>query len=255
MTNDGWPPASTRQLLTGVEFAEDGAIRLTKDALRARRRHRRGVRAAGVSPAIERRRRTSSKPMPAWPSPLLDEGWPFLEALRVPLLAILNAPHRFSIRPASSSGDRKRTRRGWMISPWRRDSPTSCGGVRPTTPSSTWPARVACPTRRCWRSRSTGCSTTSKRERFVKDFAGQAFRLYEMLVTSPDPELYPEYDDQLAQAIKRETELFLDELIAEDLGVGHLIDADFTFVNRRLAEHYGICRHRGAADAQGDAAG
>ena len=76
--------------------------------------------------------------------------------------------------------------------------------------------------------------------RFVRDFAGQAFRLYEIKATSPDAGLYPEYDDRLGQAMQRETELFLAELIAGNHDVGSLIDADFTFVNRRLAEHYGI---------------
>ena len=61
-----------------------------------------------------------------------------------------------------------------------------------------------------------------------------------MRQTSPDSGLYPEYDDRLGQAMRQETELFLTELIAEDLSVDHLIDADFTFVNRRLAEHYGL---------------
>ena len=77
-------------------------------------------------------------------------------------------------------------------------------------------------------------------ERFVHDFAGQAFRLYEMKATNPDSGLYPEYDDRLGQAMARETQLFLAELIAGDHGVGSLIDADFTFLNRRLADHYGI---------------
>ena len=76
--------------------------------------------------------------------------------------------------------------------------------------------------------------------RFVRDFAGQAFRLYELQATAPDAGLYPEYDDRLGQAMARETELFLAELIAGNHDVGSLIDTDFTFVNRRLAEHYGI---------------
>ena len=77
-------------------------------------------------------------------------------------------------------------------------------------------------------------------ERFAKDFAGQAFRLYELGATSPDPGLYPEFDDRLARAMFRETELFLAELVDDNLGVGQLIDTDFTFLNRRLAEHYDI---------------
>ena len=80
----------------------------------------------------------------------------------------------------------------------------------------------------------------SKSARFVEDFGGQTFRLYEIKATTPDKGLYPEFDDPLAQALAQETELFLTELIARNLGVGQLIDADFTFVNRPLAEHYGL---------------
>ena len=79
-----------------------------------------------------------------------------------------------------------------------------------------------------------------KSQRFIEDFVGQAFRLYELYATSPDPRLYPEYDSRLARAMAEETELFLAELIDEDHGIRNLIKADFTFLNRRLAEHYGI---------------
>ena len=80
----------------------------------------------------------------------------------------------------------------------------------------------------------------SRSQRFIKDYAGQAYRLYELKANTPDKGLFPEYDDRLGQAIERETELFLAELISKNHGVGKLIDADFTFVNRRLADHYGI---------------
>ena len=79
-----------------------------------------------------------------------------------------------------------------------------------------------------------------KSNRFVKDFLGQWLRLDELNATTPDEHLYPEFDDVLNQAIARESELFFAELIKQNLGVGHLIDSDFTFLNRRLAEHYGI---------------
>ena len=61
-----------------------------------------------------------------------------------------------------------------------------------------------------------------------------------MKATAPDLKLYPEYDDRLGQAAELETELFLAELIEQNLGIANLIDADFTFLNRRLAEHYGV---------------
>ena len=72
----------------------------------------------------------------------------------------------------------------------------------------------------------------SKSQRFIKDFVGQAYRLNELKATSPDKGLYPEYDDRLGQAMQMETELFLAELISENLSLENLIDSDFTFLNQ-----------------------
>ena len=85
----------------------------------------------------------------------------------------------------------------------------------------------------------------SKSQRFIKDFVGQAYRLNELKATSPDKGLYPEYDDRLGQAMQMETELFLAELISENLSLENLIDSDFTFLNRRLADHYQIDEIKG----------
>ena len=85
----------------------------------------------------------------------------------------------------------------------------------------------------------------SKSQRFIKDFVGQAYRLNELKATSPDKGLYPEYDDRLGQAMQMETELFLAELVLENLSLENLIDSDFTFLNRRLADHYQIDEIKG----------
>ena len=60
--------------------------------------------------------------------------------------------------------------------------------------------------------------------------------------TSPDVELYPEYDldDLLVESAVDETRLFFAELLTRNLGVSNLIDSDFTYLNNRLAVHYGI---------------
>lgn len=76
--------------------------------------------------------------------------------------------------------------------------------------------------------------------RFVEDFVGQWLRLHQVDATTPDEGLYPEFDETLAAAIPRETELFFAELIRENLSLTNLIDADFTMLNARLAEHYEI---------------
>ena len=77
-------------------------------------------------------------------------------------------------------------------------------------------------------------------ERFVHDFLDQWLDLDRIDATTPDAYLYPEYDDVLRRAMLAETREFFAHLIDENLSVANLIDSDFTFLNRRLAEHYGI---------------
>jgi hypothetical protein len=71
-------------------------------------------------------------------------------------------------------------------------------------------------------------------------FAGQWFRLQDLYKVRPDPNFYPNFDENLADAMRRETELFFNHLVAEDRSVLELYNADYTFLNERLALHYGI---------------
>ena len=75
---------------------------------------------------------------------------------------------------------------------------------------------------------------------FVNDFAGQWLNLRRVEEVVVDPIRYPNYDETLLQAFKRETELFLASTLEDDRSVAELLDADYTFVNERLARHYGI---------------
>ena len=79
-----------------------------------------------------------------------------------------------------------------------------------------------------------------KCQRFISDFCRQWLQLSEIDATVPDKRLYPEFDELLKHSMLDETEHFIAHLIEKDLSVSNLIDSDFTFVNRRLAEHYGI---------------
>ena len=79
-----------------------------------------------------------------------------------------------------------------------------------------------------------------KAKRFIKDFAGQWLQLYEIDATSPDRKLYPEFDDLLKHSMLTETESFLFGLVEEDLSTSNLVDSKFAYLNRTLAEHYGI---------------
>jgi mono/diheme cytochrome c family protein len=74
----------------------------------------------------------------------------------------------------------------------------------------------------------------------VTNFGQQLLYLRNLPATSPDGIYYPNWDDELRQALKRESELFFESVLREDRGVLDLLTADYTFVNERLAKHYGI---------------
>jgi hypothetical protein len=74
----------------------------------------------------------------------------------------------------------------------------------------------------------------------VENFAGQWLYLRNLPTKFPDPGVYPNFDENLRQALEQETELFFDSIIREDRSIVDLLDADYTFVNERLARHYGI---------------
>lgn len=74
----------------------------------------------------------------------------------------------------------------------------------------------------------------------VNNFAAQWLNLRRVGEVVVDPQRYPNYDESLLQAFKRETELFVGSTLREDRSVNDLLDANYTFVNERLARHYGI---------------
>ncbi|MDA8745294.1 DUF1592 domain-containing protein [Rubripirellula amarantea] len=78
------------------------------------------------------------------------------------------------------------------------------------------------------------------RPKFVKDFAAEWLDLMDIDFTEPDPGLYRNYDPVVQNAMLDETHLFLDEMIDKDLPIQNLVRSDFTYLNSRLARHYGI---------------
>jgi hypothetical protein len=74
----------------------------------------------------------------------------------------------------------------------------------------------------------------------VDDFAAQWLNLRRVEEVVVDPNKYPNYDESLLQAFQQETEMFVANTIREDRNVDELLNADYTFVNERLARHYGI---------------
>jgi hypothetical protein len=80
----------------------------------------------------------------------------------------------------------------------------------------------------------------ARAEALVTNFAGQWLYLRNLRSFEPDKNEFPDFDDNLRQGLQRETELLFDSMMREDHNVLDLMTADYTFVNERVAKHYGI---------------
>jgi len=80
----------------------------------------------------------------------------------------------------------------------------------------------------------------ARSEALVTNFADQWLYLRELRNRNPDLLVFPDFDDNLRQTFQRETELLFDSIVREDRNVFDILSADYTFVNERLAKHYGI---------------
>jgi hypothetical protein len=86
----------------------------------------------------------------------------------------------------------------------------------------------------------------ARADALVRNFAGQWLFLRNLPALTPDPRLFPDFDEGLRAALQRETELFVESIVREDRPVLELLTADYTFVNERLATHYGIPEVKGS---------
>lgn len=92
-----------------------------------------------------------------------------------------------------------------------------------------------------------GMLDDSRRKWFINAFLDYWLDLRKINDTSPDEVLYADYylDDSLVDAAREETQLYFDALVTENLPVKYLVESDFTFVNERLAQHYGLADFEG----------
>jgi len=77
-------------------------------------------------------------------------------------------------------------------------------------------------------------------ESLTTNFASQWLHLRNLSSVTPDARLFPDFDDNLRQAFRRETELLFESIVKEDRSVTELLTANYTFLNERLAKHYGV---------------
>lgn len=79
-----------------------------------------------------------------------------------------------------------------------------------------------------------------KSSALIENFSGQWLQLRNLERAQPDGERFPEFDEHLRQAMRKETELFFESVLREDRSILEFLDSDFSFLNERLAAHYGI---------------
>ena len=79
-----------------------------------------------------------------------------------------------------------------------------------------------------------------KSDALVNNFTGQWLNVRSLAVSSPEVNLFPDFDDNLRAAFEKEIELFFGSVVHEDRSILDLLDANYTYVNERLAKHYGI---------------
>jgi hypothetical protein len=80
----------------------------------------------------------------------------------------------------------------------------------------------------------------SRSQALVDNFADQLLYLRNLAATAPDGVFYPDWDDELRKGFQRETEMLFESIMREDRNVVDMLTADYTFLNERLAQHYGI---------------
>jgi len=232
-----WPPQRTRALFPGVEWEPAANGRYYKPVTtKSHYEHIRDAVAALAPRAF--RRPVTDKEIEYFTSlavPTLKARRGFIASARVSLRAILISPETLFLTNETQPGESTLTdhalasRLSYFL--WRSPPDeellqlASDGELSDTRTLDAQVSRML---------------SAPRSERFINEFLDQWLDLELIDATTPDKYLYPEYDDVLRRAMLAETRLLFRYLIDEDLSIANLIDSDFTFLNRKLAEHYGI---------------
>ena len=232
-----WPPQRTRALFPGVEWEPAANGRYYKPV--TTKSHYEHIRdaVAALAPRAFRRPVTDKEieDLTSLAVPTLKARRGFLVSARVPLRAILISPETLFLTNETQPGESTLTDHAlasrlsyflWRSPPDGELLQLASDGKLSDT--KTLDAQV------------NRMLSDARSERFINEFLDQWLDLELIDATTPDKYLYPEYDDVLRRAMLAETRLLFRHLIDEDLSIANLIDSDFTFLNRKLAEHYGI---------------
>ncbi len=236
-----WPPASVKLLCAGVplreieknkrqwrpegrigwEFAPEDAPKAAREAVEkfAGRAFRRPLEEGEVEPFVKLALAT------------LEAGRPFAEAVRSGLRAVLTAPQFLILdeRPGKLDDYALAARLSYFL--W--SSPPDDELLRLAAEKKLSQPEVL-------RAQTERVLASVKSREFVRNFTGQWLDLRNIKATSPDKQLYPEFDEMLEGSMVAETEAFFSEMLTKNLSVANFIHSDFLMLNRPMARHYGI---------------
>ena len=215
-----WPPASVTHLLGNVDPAKGSfadAEKIIKDFMP--RAFRRKIDLGEEKPYLDL---VKAK---------LDGGAKFEEALRVGLKAVLVSPDflYFQAAPGRLDDYALASRLSYFLwSTMPDDALMAAAKAGKLHEPATLHAQVE------------RMLADAKAAAFTENFTGLWLKLRDIRVTMPDKKLYPEFDDLLEWSMVRETRGFFDELLTNNLSLLNFVQSDFTMLNARLAELYGI---------------
>jgi hypothetical protein len=253
---DSWPPPSHRQIFGDLkqvaapdtdlpnrrEVVSDQPLVDAERILRdfTRRAFRRAVTDDDIKPFLARVRTK------------MDQGASFERAIRVGLRAVLVSPHFLFLREKAGLENRKlndfalASRLSYFLWSSMPDEElfklAAVGWVSDPTASSandSKAGRVGDPTY-VLRQQVERMLRDPKAKSFTENFASQWLSLRNIDATMPDRMLYPEFDDVLKVSSVKETLLFFDEVLKNDLSLTNFVASDFTMVNGPLAKLYGV---------------
>lgn len=243
-----WPPPSYRLLFGDLPQAPAADNRGRREAVSqqpladaeailrkfTRRAFRRAVTDEDIKPFVERVRAK------------LDEKYSFEQALRIGLKSVLVSPnflfHRETMHPSGSSGSSAQVARPAALDEFSLASRLSyfLWSSMPDEELFRLAEQGKLSRPETLREQVQRMLRDPKAKAFTENFAGQWLGLGDIDATLPDRLLYPEYDDLLRSSMIKEVYLFFEEVLKNDLSLTHFVSSDFTIVNGRLADHYGI---------------
>jgi hypothetical protein len=242
--HDSWPPESHRRIFgelpqvsapafnnrQRVEVASNNPEADAKEILRkfARRAFRRTVSDDDVQPFLKL---VKNK---------LAEKYSFEQAVRVGLLGIMVSPDFLFLRDASASesdAEKARPRNDFALA--SRLSYFLWSTI-PDEELLTLAEEKKLSEQKTLHAQVERMLKDPKAAAFTENFVGQWLGLRDIDATRPSHILYPEYDDMLKESMLKETYLFFDELLKDDLSLTNFVHSGFTMLNGRLARHYGV---------------